>query len=50
MLHIFDYYKWGMEKVRGQSITAPKYLYHISDKKYRQNILSNGLQPSVGQH
>jgi len=41
-------YEWNKDNVAANKIVPPQYVYHMSDKKNRNGILQNGLEPSVG--
>ena len=41
-------FEWDKTKVTGKKIKPNKIVYHVSDKKFRNNILSKGLSLNVG--
>lgn len=42
-------FEWGKEKVAGNKIKPNRFVFHISEPKFRLKIHSNGLKLSVGE-
>jgi hypothetical protein len=49
LIKFIENFKWDKDNVASDNIIPPQFVYHLSDKENRYNILQKGLKPSVGE-